>query len=112
MALFTELNSSFKAETRTLPVEYGAQMVYRGVVSVDIPEGYRVEEMPKAMRLNLPEKSQVYKCSFSLSGRKLVMVYQLQRNKMIFLPEEYEYLRDFSAQVENSVAQMVTLVKE
>lgn len=107
--LFTE--NPFKEENRVFPVQFDYPLNYLQVVDINIPEGYVVEELPQAAKMVLNGNDIVLTYRIGQSGNLVKLFYQYQLKKLIFLPDEYEYLKDFFAKVVAKNSEQVVLKK-
>lgn len=106
---FTE--NPFKEEKRVYPVEFDYLTNYLQIVDITIPEGYVVEELPQAAKLVLNDNDIILTYRLGQNGNQIKMHYQYQLRKLIFLPNEYEYLRDFYAKIVAKNSEQIVLKK-
>lgn len=87
--------SPFEREKRILPVELPYPVQYMLAVTLTLPDGYRVEELPKPMIAKI-DGGQGY-CQYNIAqqGNRITLRYQFGMNKLIFLPAEYADLKSF-----------------
>lgn len=103
--------SPFKAVTRTLPVEYPYKYTVNMVTSLELPDGYEVEEMPKLLILTTEDKMLSIRVNYTLQGMKLLVQYRFVVGKTFFLPEEYDILRQIYDSMAEKCNEMVVLKK-
>ena len=103
--------SPFKAVTRILPVEYPYKYTVNMVTSLQLPDGYEVEEMPKQLILTTEDKALSARVNYSLQGTKLLVQYRFMVNKTIFLSDEYDGLRQTYDSLVEKCNEMVVLKK-
>jgi hypothetical protein len=66
------------------------------ILSLDVPPGYAVDEMPKSMVLKLNEEGEgIFEYRISQSGETISLRSRLQIKRTVFAPDEYELLREF-----------------
>jgi len=101
----------FKEEKRVFPVQFNYPMNYVQIVDIVVPEGYVVDELPKAERMvfNGNEISFTYRIVHA--DNKIKLHYQYQLKKLQFLPEQYESLRDFFAKIVQKNSEQIVLKK-
>jgi len=89
----------FSANVRLYPVEmpYCTQNVY--ILNMDVPEGYKVEDVPKSARMQLGEKDGQFDYIIAVTSKRIQMKCSLILNKANFGPEYYEALRNFFADI-------------
>ena len=87
--------SPFKLSERTYPVEFNYQSKDKTTCQIKIPNGYAVESLPSSINLTLPDKSAQFLFFTSIKDDYILIVSNYTRNKLLYLPEEYEVLKEF-----------------
>jgi hypothetical protein len=88
--LFTGLEKNpFLSEDRTSDIIFGYDQYYSLFGSYTIPDGYAFEELPKNMRMIMPDTSIEYKRIMQAEGRTLSVRITLAFNRPYFKAEEY-----------------------
>ena len=107
--LLHETSNPLTAPARKFPIDYGKLVDRTVVCSVRIPNGYRVEEMPKSTVIVLTGNAA--KCTFSYtpSADKIIVMTKLQFNKTMFLPNEYIPLKEFYDRIVAKKAEIIVL---
>lgn len=103
--------SPFKAVTRTLPVEYPYKYMTTIAASLQLPEGYEVEEMPKPLNITTEDKMLSVRVNYALQGTKLLVQYRFIVGKTLFLPQEYDILRQIYDSMVEKCSEMAVLKK-
>lgn len=86
----------FKSDQRFYPVEMPFTMDETYVLSMEVPLGYEVDELPKSLLAKLDEKgSASFEYRISQSASSISMRTRLKIDRTIFMPDEYEILREF-----------------
>jgi len=102
----------FTSTKRYYPVEMPYTIDDTYLLTIQMPEGYTVDEMPKQMVLKLDDKeSAVYDYRISESGSTISLRSQLKINRTMFTIEEYESLRQFFSMVVNKQSEQIVLKK-
>jgi hypothetical protein len=101
----------FKAAERFYPVEMPYAVNETVVLKMDIPKGYKVEEMPKSTRVKLNEDEGMFEYLVSNIGGVVQLRSSLRLNKATFLPEDYETLRNFYAYIVKKHSEQIVLKK-
>jgi hypothetical protein len=86
----------FKSAERYFPVEmpYTSDEIYN--LTFEVPNGYVVDELPKQIAAKMDEEGSAYfEYRISLSGSTISLRSRLKIDKTLFLPNEYEMLREF-----------------
>ncbi|HET6254825.1 MAG TPA: DUF3857 domain-containing protein [Puia sp.] len=101
----------FVAAERKYPIEmpYAADELY--VFTMEIPDGYTVEEMPKSMKATLNGQDGTFDYLIGVQGGMIQLRCRLRLNKANFSPDDYRNLRDFYALVVQKEAETIVLKK-
>jgi hypothetical protein len=102
----------FKAAERKYPVEMPYVINETYVFSMQIPEGYTVEEAPKSARVAYNGDQGSFEYLVAQSGTQLQLRTSLKLNRANFLPEDYASLRDFFGFVVKKENEQVVLKKK
>jgi hypothetical protein len=86
----------FKSAERLYPVEMPYAMDETYLLTMQIPEGYVLDEMPKQIAVKLNEEGDGYfEYMLSKSENTISLRSRIKIKKTIFNPEEYDFLREF-----------------
>lgn len=87
--------SAFRKEERKLPVDlpYSESLIYS--FTLEIPEGYSVEELPENKVMNFPVLDGRIQFLCQQVGNNVSVTYRASLDKILILPEEYADLRLF-----------------
>jgi hypothetical protein len=101
----------FYAAERVYPVEmpWLTDEIYS--LSMEIPKGYKVEELPKPERIMLNENDGMFEYLVSADAEKIQMRIRLQIQKAVFTSEDYQTLRDFYAFIVKKQAEQIVFKK-
>ena len=99
----------FKHETRNYPVDFIAPRMETVSMTIALPEGYEVEEIPQPLVMSLPDGSCKFIYNISPVGNKLQVVSRLMIKKSIYLPDEYPLLKQFFDQIVAKQAEQVVI---
>ena len=93
---------------RIYPVEMPCAKDVNYILTMDIPGGYAVEELPKSGKVLLNNNGGYFEYILSQDGEQIHLRTRLRLAKANFQPDEYENLRTFfSAIVEKENEQIV-----
>ncbi|MFR9165188.1 MAG: DUF3857 domain-containing protein [Dysgonomonas sp.] len=108
------LNSNpFKNETRVYPVSFEYLETYLQIANIEVPDGYVVEELPKSEKFRLDDDGSIQLIYRIVnSGNSIRLNYQYIVNKILFLPDDYEALRNFYAKVVLKNNEQIVLKKK
>lgn len=107
---FTE--NPFTAERRTYPVEMPYTLDETFIARIELPQGYKVDEMPRPARMNLDEEGKsFFEYLIQNTGGVISLRSRVKVHRSYFLPEEYKLLRDFFSVVVNKQNEKIVLKK-
>ncbi|OWY23391.1 DUF3857 domain-containing protein [Sphingobacteriales bacterium UPWRP_1] len=112
--LFYETTSEnpFKLQKRDYPVEFNFTYGIYNSVKLELPDNVTVEALPQSVSIILDtEKSAKFVYNVTQSGNTIQISSQLSIYKLLFLPEEYENLKDFYGQVVAKQNEKIVLKK-
>ena len=104
-------SNPFKMENRTYPVEMPYPNSYQYVLTLNIPEGYKVEELPKNLNLNLPPDDARFIYQISSDEKVIRLTVRIQINRTEYAAENYKFLKTFFAQISTKLEDMIVLKK-
>lgn len=101
----------FTAAERFYPVEmpYTFNEVY--TLNMEIPSGYRIEELPKSARIMLNEDEGMFEYLISADESTIQMRCRLVIKRANFLKEDYQTLRDFYGFLVKKEAEQIVFKK-
>ncbi|MBN1197946.1 MAG: DUF3857 domain-containing protein [Bacteroidales bacterium] len=109
---FGQSSNPFKKEKRDYPVDFGAPIKDAYSFTYEIPEGYQVESLPGPIAIALPEKAGTFRFSASIIGNnKIVVNSLLDIKKTLFVPSEYDKLRELFARIVEKHSEQIVLKK-
>lgn len=102
----------FKLVERKYPVEFAYPTNNTCMMMITIPDGYKVDEMPESVLVQLPDNGGSFRYTSKIIGNKLQIMSKIEITNKTFLPENYEYLKEFYNHVIAKHAESVVLSKE
>ena len=112
-ALKTELDENpFKQPKREYPVDFAYPFKDQFVLNLTIPDGYAIEEMPKTIRVNLPDSGGSFQYLSSVNGNVIQLIVKIQLDQLHFEPEDYLLVKEFFNQIATKSAEQVVLKKK
>lgn len=104
-------NNQFKQAERKLPIEFGCTSLYRKIVTILLPQGYEVEELPESVKIGTETGG--CECSYYLGKQSGVIQlnYTYRINQIFFGAEEYENLKNFFGAIATKNKEMIVLRK-
>jgi hypothetical protein len=101
----------FKNEERTYPIDFVSRKKYNNSVSIQIPEGYKVAQLPKSIAIGLPDKLGVFKFQTAQNGNTISTRCTLQLNESLIVPSYYPYLKGFYNEMVKIESEKIVLEK-
>ena len=111
LTIFQEVSNPFKEQKRNLPVEFNFPQTERSVISIVVPEGYVIDEIPKSEKTAIKENSATYSYLIQKNDNTIQLVYTISRNQMLYPINEYEFLRDFWTRLVAKNSEQIVLKK-
>lgn len=102
----------FKSESRLYPVDFIWPVDKIHIVSIKIPEGYSVEEVPKNVNIILPEKAGRFTYVVEVSDRVIKVKSEVSISKTYFLQKYYPYIKEYYATVIQKQLENIVLKKK
>jgi len=102
----------FKAADRKYPVEMPYAIDDAYICSMDIPDGYDVDELPKSAKVSLNGDQGSFEYLLAKQGNMIQLRCRIRLNKAWFSADDYASLRDFYAYVEKKESEQIVLKKK
>lgn len=101
----------FTSAERLYPVEmpYCSNETY--ILNMEIPKGYKVDELPKSARVKLNEEDGMFEYIIAQANGYVQMRCRIVINRATFEPDDYQTLRDFYAFIVAKQAEQVVFKK-
>ncbi len=105
-------SNPFRIEERQFPVDFIFPHHKSYSITIEIPEGYAVEELPGNKSFNIGQQEAKYVSSYTENSNNTVDVnIDLKIGKALFLPKEYEVLKEFYSKVVEEQARNIVIKK-
>lgn len=101
----------FQGEKRVYPIDFIANQFDRFLLNFAIPEDYTVDEIPKSLRIQTPDKGISYSYRVSVNNEFIQVLSSLNINKPVFLQTEYKELQQFFELVREKQSEQIVLKK-
>lgn len=85
----------FSAPDRVYPVDFGVPFVEIYKLNLTIPEGYKLEELPKSKNIVFGENDGRLIYNIGQMDNRIVLNMRLSIDKILYLPDEYKALQEF-----------------
>ncbi len=102
----------FTEVKRELPVSFPFCKEQISSVTITIPEGYVVEELPESVALQSEGREMQYVCQISLLGNSINVMSKFALKETLFPLEKYDMLRNFYTYVADKCNEMIVLRKQ
>jgi len=103
----------FKSEERFYPVEMPYTIDQTYLLQLEIPKDYTVDELPKQLVVKLNERDDgLFEYRISESNGTISLRSRLRLKRSVFLPEEYEMLREFFNMIVKKHNEQIVLKKK
>jgi hypothetical protein len=101
----------FKAQDRIYPVElpFASNRVY--IFAMEVPHGYRVEELPKSQILSMPDGKAKFEYQIAQDVKGIQLRCSLQISKTFYSTDDYQNLRAFFAQIIKKESELIVFKK-
>jgi Domain of Unknown Function with PDB structure (DUF3857) len=112
-ALKTDFDENpFKQPKREYPVDFPYPFKDQFVLNLTIPDGYKVEELPKSIKVHLPENGGTFQYLSSITGNMIQLIVKIQLDQLHFESEDYPLVKEFFNQIATKSAEQVVLKKK
>jgi hypothetical protein len=101
----------FKAAERLYPVEMPSCSDETYILNMEVPKGYKVEELPKSSRVMLNGNEGMFEYIIGESGGRIQLRCRTVIKKANFEPEDYQTLRDFFGFIVKKQAEQIVFKK-
>ncbi len=111
--LFADLKENpFKQKERSYPVNIPYKQSRQYVVNFKIPQGYEVVDLPKNIKLILPDNAASFQYFISNTGNLIQVSVKLNINRLQYAADNYSPLKNFFDQVAAKQNEQVVLKKK
>jgi hypothetical protein len=111
--LFSEAikQNPFTSAERLYPVEMPYKQNELFNLNMEIPKGYKVDELPKSTRVKLNENEGMFEYIISNDGKRIQLRSKIVLEKANFMPDDYETLRNFYGFIVKKHAEQIVFKK-
>jgi hypothetical protein len=105
------MDNPFKQTTREFPVDfaYGMQSTYN--LSLTLPDGYDIKDVPQSISMVLPARGGSFTRTVAAQDRTIEMVVRVDLTQTVFDRSQYHDLRSMYEQIVAREAEQVVLVR-
>jgi hypothetical protein len=105
-------NNPFTSAERKYPVEMPYKINEMFTLYMEIPEGYKVDELPKSARVKLNEDEGMFQYLTGANDGVVQVQVKLVLNKANFQPQDYATLREFFTYVVKKESEQIVFKKK
>jgi hypothetical protein len=105
-------NNPFISAERKYPVEMPYKINEMVTLYMEIPEGYKVDELPKSTRVKLNDDEGMFQYLTATNDGVVQVQVKLVLNKANFQPQDYATLRDFFTYVVEKESEQIVFKKK
>ncbi|MDR3651851.1 MAG: hypothetical protein P4L34_02630 [Paludibacter sp.] len=105
------VENPFKAQDRVYPVDFTTPIEETHIFMLDLPEGFTIDQLPKNMKVSLPDNTASFQMLSSATDNKIQVLFKLYINKAVFYQPEYQNLKAFFDELVKKQAEMLIIKK-
>ena len=95
MLFFTLNKNPFVQEKRRMPIYFGYPKQEKYNINLEIPEGYTVESIPKAIKIALEDNVVLFTINTQVEGNRIQIMITKEMNVAFLTADYYDNLKDF-----------------
>ncbi len=111
LSFLTITSNPFKSEDRQFPVILKYPTTIINTVNFMLPNNVKVESLPANQAFSINDKDVLFRYVVVQNGNYLRISTQLKLNTILYLPEEYEVLKEFYNQIILKNTEKIVLIK-
>lgn len=112
LVLLQPKTNPFTKESRIYPIQFENKLMYSNKISLQIPENYQVENLPKDLKLTNPEKTISYQIIFKNIGNTLTIQTQFKVDKEIYSADTNYIFKTIFEQIITKESEKIILSKK
>jgi transglutaminase-like putative cysteine protease len=107
----SDSSNPFQQEKREYPIDYGYPSEDKFNISIEIPEGYKVESLPKPINIATGDNIGAFKYNIGVNENKIQLLATSSINEAIVPADYYEVLKDFYQRMIDKQNEKIILIK-
>jgi hypothetical protein len=111
ISLFGRYRNIWIKDERRFPIDVGCPLVSNFSCIIHLPASVKAEELPKALRINMPENDARFLFGITPAMDGISILANLDLKKTFFTTSEYSAVREFYTQVNKKCSEMIILKK-
>lgn len=102
-------DNPFQQEERNYPISlpYPKEMLF--ISQIALPNGFQVEALPESFKIVLEDKGVAALISYQLKDNSITTTFVIKQNKIFYLPNEYQILKEFYQQIVEKQTKKIVL---
>lgn len=112
MLFFKMKDNPFKLETRKYPIDFDFPLKDSYIITINIPQGYKVDFLPEAANIVLENNYGGFSYIISEKQGKIQLAVNYEINTSIIPSKSYEFLKDFFKMMIEKQGEKIILIKE
>jgi len=101
----------FKLEERKYPVNFSFPREYSTIISIVLPEGYTIDELPQPTVVTMPNDLGKFMFNVSAINNNIQLISKYTINKDEFYTHEYSILKEYFGQIVSKQNEQIVLKK-
>lgn len=111
MLFFRHNENPFRQEKREYPVDFGFPTQDKYNISIEIPEGYKVETIPLSSTIITGDDVGIFKYVIGQSGNKIQINVSDEMNAAILPPDYYDVLKEYFQKMIDKQNEKIVFIK-
>lgn len=111
LLFLTQRENPLKLNERKFPIEFDASWKDSFNIIINIPEGYKIEDIPKPVAIALPDNMGYFKFKTNQMGNKMKTNCTIEFKQATIPAQYYPYLKEFYSQVIKKESEKIVLRK-
>jgi transglutaminase-like putative cysteine protease len=107
----TNLRNPFTAETRAYPIDFGFGQSQAYMITINIPEGYKIESIPESVVYQLPDEIGEFRYMISNTENTIQLRVTYDIKTALIPPDYYEALKNYYGATVSKEAEKIILSK-
>lgn len=105
------LENRLKLEQRTYPIEMNYPIQEQSIVTINLPAGYVVEELPEDATVMLPNTGGKFQYMLSAKDNSIKLISKVILKQLYFEPQEYAFIKEFYDLIAEKLGEQIVLKK-
>jgi hypothetical protein len=102
----------FISDIRFTNIDFGCLQAYTLMETIELPAGLKIENLPRNVRMIMPDTSISLYRMLEVNEKTLVVKYSISTTRSVFTADDYESVKDFYKKMAEIMNEQVVLKKE